>query len=235
MKLYWSGLAVALLLAGCSDPAPAPQPKAKPEAAPEIPVMGPERRILAIGDSLFAGYGLGPGEAYPVRLEAALRASGINARIANAAVSGDTSADIRQRLAFALDNQPQSPELVIVELGGNDMLRGLPPEQTRANLDAILAELKRRGHRVLVMGMLAAPNLGPDYRAKFDPIYPELARKHGAALVPFFLQAVIDKPELIQADHIHPTAEGIAAIVADTSEAVAKALAPSPSAAPLRR
>lgn len=232
MKLYWLATSAALLLAGCGDSASAPQPvedKPVAAAAPEVPVRSPERRILAIGDSLFAGYGLAQNQAYPVRLEAALRAQGINARIANAAVSGDTSAQIRQRLTFALDNQPVKPDLVIVELGGNDMLRGLPPEETRANLDAILTELGKRGHKVLVMGMLAAPNLGADYRAKFDPIFPAMAKKHQASLVPFFLQAVIGKPELVQADRIHPTAPGIELLVADTVDDVAKAL-PPPSA-----
>lgn len=230
MKLYWLGLGAALLLAACGENAPAPQQaegKNATAAAPEVPVAGPERRILVIGDSLFAGYGLAQNQAYPVRLEAALRAQGINARIANAAVSGDTSAQIRQRLTFALDNQAVKPDLVIVELGGNDMLRGLPPEETRANLDAILTELGKRGHKVLVMGMLAAPNLGAEYRAKFDPIYPAMAKKHGAALVPFFLQAIIDKPELVQADRIHPTAPGIELLVADTVDDVAKALPPA--------
>jgi acyl-CoA thioesterase-1 len=225
MKLYWLAAAAALPLAACGGEAPAPAPsQAAIDAPPAIPVMGPERPILAIGDSLFAGYGLAQNQAYPVRLEAALRARGVNARIANAAVSGDTSADIRQRLSFALDNQAIKPELVIVELGGNDMLRGLPPEQTRANLDAILTELGQRGHRVLLMGMLAAPNLGPDYRGQFDPIFPAMAKKHGAALVPFFLQAVVGKPELVQADHIHPTAPGIDLLVADTVDDVAGAL-----------
>lgn len=229
MKLYWLAAVALFSLAGCGEPAPAPvEPKAAAiDAPPAIPVMGPERPILAIGDSLFAGYGLAQNQAYPVRLEAALRARGVNARIANAAVSGDTSADIRQRLTFALDNQLVKPELVIVELGGNDMLRGLPPEQTRANLDAILTELNKRGHKVLVMGMLAAPNLGPDYRAKFDPIFPAMAKKHGAQLVPFFLQAIVGKPELVQADRIHPTAPGIDLLVADTVDEVARALPPA--------
>ncbi len=230
MKLYWMILAAGLLVAGCGDRAPVPEVAPTEVAAADLPVMGPERRILALGDSLFAGYGLGPGEGYPQRLEAALRARGVNARMSVAAVSGDTSADIRARLAFALNNQTAPPDLVIVELGGNDMLRGLPPELTRANLDAILDELDRRKYRALVMGMLAAPNLGADYRAKFDPIYPALAKAHNAALVPFFLQAVIDKPELVQADHIHPTAEGIMALVADTVDDVAAALPPSAGA-----
>lgn len=224
MKLYWIAAAALALLGGCGSETPPAPVQAAANAASTAPVAGPERRILTIGDSLFAGYGLGQGESYPAKLEAALRAQGINARIANAAVSGDTSAAIRQRFVFALDNQPQPPDLVIVELGGNDMLRGISPAETRANLDAILTELARRKLRVLVMGMLAAPNLGPDYRAQFDPLYPALAKKHGAALVPFFLQAVIGKPELIQSDHVHPTVQGIDAMVADTVDDVTAAL-----------
>lgn len=236
MKLYAAAvLAAALALAGCdgnpADLSPQSSEQAKgaasaagPDAPPDIPVMGRERRIVALGDSLFAGYGLNPGESYPARLEAALRARGINARIANAGVSGDTTAAGLQRLAFTLDSQPQPPELVVISLGGNDLLRGISPEQTRANLDAMLTELSRRKIPALLMGMLAPPNLGEDYRAKFDPIYPALARKHGAALVPFFLQAVIDKPELRLPDHIHPTAKGVEALVAATADQVGGAL-----------
>lgn len=219
MKSVFPALALGLL-AACQR-SPAPEPAA---TASEMALPGPERHVLAIGDSLFAGYGLDRGQSYPDRLEAALRARGINVRIANAGVSGDTSSDIRARLAFALDGQPQPPELVLVELGGNDLLRGLPPPQLRANLDAILGELGRRRLKVVVMGMLAPPNLGADYARAFDPIYPALARKHGDTLVPFFLQAVIGKPQLVQADHLHPTAAGVEAIVADTLPTVEKAL-----------
>ena len=233
MKLYWAVLPV-LLLAACdsSDTPPAPPPsQSSADAPPEIPVMGAERRILAFGDSLFTGYRLKPGEGYPERLEAALRARGINARIANAGLSGDTTAGGLQRLKFTLDNQPAKPDLVVISLGGNDMLRGLPASATRANLDAILAELGRRQIRVLLLGMLAAPNLGADYARDFNTIYPALARKHDAALVPFFLQAVIDKPELRQADHIHPTRQGIEELVAATAVDVAKALPPAAAGA----
>lgn len=229
MKVYASAVCSALLLlAGCgsADDAPASVAiTAKADAPPpEMPVMGREVRILALGDSLFAGYGLKPGESYPARLEATLRARGINARIANAGVSGDTTAGGLQRLAFTLNSQQQAPELVVISLGGNDMLRGLPPEQTRANLDAILTELDRRKIPALLMGMLAPPNLGADYAAKFNRTYPDLAKAHHAALVPFFLQAVIDKPELRQADHVHPTAAGVEALVGATVAQVMQGL-----------
>lgn len=232
MKLYVPALAGALLLAACgkSEPPP-PPPSESAEAPPEIPVMGREMRILALGDSLFAGYGLKSDQSYPARLEAALRARGINARIANAGVSGNTTADGLARLAFTLDNQKPPPDLALVELGANDMLRALPPEQARANLDAILAELGRRSIPVVLMGMLAPPNLGAEYRRAFDAIYPALAKKHGAVLVPFFLQAVMDRPDLVQEDRLHPTEHGIDAIVAATIDKVAAAV-PKPTAPP---
>ena len=222
MKLYWTGLAALALLAACGS---GDADKAASGTA-AIAMQGEEQRIVAIGDSLFAGYGLSPDQSYPARLEAALRGQGFNVRVANAGVSGDTSAQIRGRLAFTLDNQPSKPALVIVELGGNDLLRGLPPEQLRDNLDAILAELKRRQLPTLVMGMLAPPNLGKGYAAKFNPIYPELAKKHGATLVPFFLQAIVGKADLVQADHVHPTAPGVEAVVGGTLRYVIRALPP---------
>lgn len=239
MKLYRALVVlVGLMQAGCSreePPAAAPSETAvREDAPPAIPIMGPERRVLAFGDSLFTGYGLERGQGYPERLEAALRAKGINARMANAGVSGDTTAGGRQRLAFALDSQPRRPDLVIVSLGGNDMLRGLPPAETRANLDAILAELKRRNIKALLMGMLAPPNLGADYRQAFDPIYPTLAKVYDAALVPFFLQPVFGHADMVQPDRIHPTAPGIEAMVAATADAVVGALPREAAPAPPR-
>jgi acyl-CoA thioesterase I len=220
MKLYW--LATVLLLGACGGEAPVPQPSAEPAALPAP--QGPEVQILALGDSLFAGYGLEPGQSYPARLETALRSQGINARIANAGVSGDTTAGGLQRLEFTLNGQAKAPELVIISLGGNDMLRGVAPAETRANLDAILTELGERKIKAVLLGMLAAPNLGAEYRGAFDPIYPALAKKHDSALVPFFLQPLIGKPELVQADRIHPTLTGIDLLVADTVDEVAGAV-----------
>lgn len=220
-------LAVSTLALAACDKAPTPPATPSESAAdapPAIPVMGPERPILAFGDSLLAGYGLEDGESYPDRLEQALRARGVNAKIANAGVSGDTTAAGLQRLDFTLKSQAVKPELVIISLGGNDMLRSLPPAQTRQNLEAILKRLQAEKIRVVLLGMLAAPNLGKDYAANFNPIYPQLAQQYGAVLVPFFLQPVIDKPDLLQGDHVHPTAIGIDAIVAATVDDVADAL-----------
>lgn len=237
-KRSWSNIvaigAGLLALAACSDAAD--EGTAAPAAAeaggevlPEIPVMGPERRILAFGDSLFAGYGLDPAQNYPARLEAALRVKGVNAKIANAGVSGDTSAAGLQRLAFTLDAQDKKPDLFILELGGNDLLRGLSPDETKANLGKMLAELKQRGIPVLLMGMRAPPNYGPEYQKQFDALYAELAREHGAALIPFWLEDIYREPELFQADKIHPTAEGIERLVASTLAEVEGALPPPPA------
>lgn len=223
----WSIVGAGLALAGCEAEAPAPEAPAAavPTAAAAAEVAGPAVRVLAFGDSLFAGYGLGdPRLAYPARLEAALRASGRNVRIANAGVSGDTTAAGRQRLAFTLDSQPAKPDLVLLELGGNDLLRGLPPEQTRANLAAMLGELRKREIPVVLMGLQAPPNYGARWQAQFDAIFPELAREFGVPLVPFVTDAVFADPAMLQADRVHPTARGVEALVAATEGAVGAAL-----------
>ena len=229
MKVYVASIAVLALLAGCDEPQKPVMPSAKAaaETQADTPVNGPEVRILAFGDSLLAGYGLKQGEGYPARLEAALRARGINARLIDAAVSGDTSQAGAQRLAFALDAQASPPDLAVVSLGGNDMLRGLPPEETRKSLDAILAEFDKRGIRVVLLGMLAAPNLGKDYADRFNPIFPALAKAHGDTLVPFFMQPLVENPDLVQPDRIHPTAEGVEAMVKSTVDVVAGAVGQS--------
>ena len=232
MVRAWARLAVVMgasvLLAACGSGekgnAGAAASGAGGSSAEVVSVAGPERRVLALGDSLFAGYGLASGQAYPVRLEAALRREGINARVSNAGVSGDTTADGLARLQFTLSSQQRPPDLVLLCLGGNDMLRGLPVAQTRANLDAILTALEQRHLPVVLMGMLAPPNMGPEYARDFDAIYPRLAKRHHVALVPFFLQAVIGRDDLRLADHLHPTAAGVEAIVAAPDGAVVSAL-----------
>lgn len=169
-----------------------------------------ELRILALGDSLTAGYGLGPGEGFPMRLEAALKARGHAVKIIDAGVSGDTTRGGLARLDWSLG---EGADAVIVELGGNDALRGLAPKHTRAALDEILGKLKSRNIPVLLAGMMAPPNLGPDYGAEFNRLYSELAKKHDILLYPFFLDGVAARPELNQGDGIHPTAAGIDVIV----------------------
>lgn len=220
-------VAAALGLGACSDEPAVPEPRAETTVAPApepADVTGPERRILAFGDSLFAGYGLAEGEGYPEVLEVALRRRGINAEVIDSGVSGDTSAAGRQRIEFVLDGLGTAPDLAIVELGGNDLLRGIAPAETRENLSAILTELRERNIPVLLMGMRAPPNLGEAFVSEFDAIYPLLAERFDTALVPFLLEPVFDQPQWIQGDRIHPTAEGIEAMVAATVDDVAEAL-----------
>ena len=223
-------LLIALAACGQSaDPAPQPRetaPVAANDDTPQIPVSGPERRILAFGDSLFAGYGVGTENSYPAKLETALRARGIDARIVNAGVSGDTSGAGRQRLPFVLDKQ-ENIDLVILELGGNDLLRGISPAETRANFEAMLGELRDRGIPVLLMGMRAPPNYGPEFQRDFDALYGDLAQEYGAELIPFWLETVYQRPELFQDDRIHPTEEGLQVLANDTVVEVAEALPPA--------
>lgn len=236
-KRTWSKIALAgalsLALAACSgeadEAANAPEVAADGEPAlPVIPVMGPERKIIAFGDSLFAGYGLDPRDAYPEKLEAALRAKGINADVINAGVSGDTTAAGLNRIGFTLASQKDAPPaLFILELGGNDLLRGLSPEETRANLGKMLAMLKEQKVPVLLMGMRAPPNYGPEFQAQFDAIYRDLAKEYGAALIPFWLEDIYREPALFQQDKIHPTAEGIERLVGSTIGEVEEALPPA--------
>ena len=166
--------------------------------------------VLALGDSLTAGYGLAPGKAFPAQLQAALAGNGIDAKVINGGVSGDTSAGGLARLDWLLGDKP---DLVIVELGANDGLRGLDPDGTRDNLDRIIMRVRETGAHVLLTGMVAPPNLGSDYGERFNAIYPALAQKHGTAFYPFFLDGVAMDPALNQQDGIHPTAEGVAMIV----------------------
>lgn len=170
--------------------------------------------VLAFGDSLTAGYGLAEADAFPVRLQAALAARGIAARVQNAGVSGDTTATGRARLDWALAAAPGGrPDLVILELGANDGLQGLDPARTRANLAAMLESLAARDIPVLLAGMRAPPNLGRAYGAAFDGLYADLARRYGVPLYPFFLDGVAAEARLNQDDGIHPNAAGVGEIV----------------------
>jgi acyl-CoA thioesterase I len=167
-------------------------------------------RILALGDSLTAGFGLPTGEGFTARLEARLKADGADARIANGGVSGDTSTGGLARLDWALADHP---DVVLLELGANDALRGIDPKLTYDNLDKILARLKESGAKVLLLGMRAPPNWGRDYQQEFDAIYPRLAQKYAVPLYPFFLDGVATDPALNQEDGIHPNPAGVAVIV----------------------
>ena len=167
--------------------------------------------ILALGDSLTAGLGVGPTEAFPARLEAALKAKGHDVRVINAGVSGDTATDGAARLDWAL---AEPVDAVIVELGANDALRGLPVAQAEQALDRLLAALAARKLPVLLAGMRAPPNMGAEYQTAFDGMYQRLADKHGVQLYPFFLDGVAADPKLNQADGMHPNPAGVDVIVA---------------------
>ena len=171
---------------------------------------GKTAKIVALGDSLTAGYGLPEKDGFVPRLQAALAAKGVAAEIANAGVSGDTAADGLARLDWSV---PEGTDAVVLELGANDMLRGIKPEVTRAALDQILRRLTQRHIAVLLCGMRAAPNLGADYDHIFERIYPELAAEYGALLYPFFLDGVAGDLSLDQPDGLHPNAAGINVIV----------------------
>lgn len=226
-------LQAALTVAGCSPRdgrAPdAPRvsgndSEAVPTPVATVPVRGPERVVLALGDSLYAGYGLSRGQSLPDAIQARLRAEGINARLVNAGVSGDTSADGRRRLGYTLDRLGKKPDLVLLGLGGNDVLRQLDPTVTRDNLAAMLDELQERDIPVVLTGMLAPPNLGPDYAGKFNAIYPELAKQHHAPLYPFILDGVLGNRALMLPDGVHPNARGVARIADRVTPVVRQAL-----------
>jgi acyl-CoA thioesterase I len=167
--------------------------------------------IVALGDSLTAGFGLPPGQSFPDVLQRSLKAKGYDVEIANAGVSGDTAADGLARLDWAT---PDGVDAAIVEFGANDMLRGYDPAATKKTLSEILSRLEARHIPVLIAGMRAAPNLGPEYDKRFDAIYPDLAQQYGAVLYPFFLDGVAGDPKLNQKDGLHPTKEGVETIVA---------------------
>ena len=208
-----AGFAVAMLLPLVLGPA-----RADASPTPPGPPSGstPAVRLLAFGDSLIHGYGLAAGQTLPERLEAALRALGHSVEVINAGNSGDTTASGRARLDWALGGA--RIDFALVALGGNDALRGLDPAATYDNLDAILTRLAAAGLPVLLAGMLAPRNLGADYTAEFDAVFPRLADRHGVAFYPFLLDGVAMDPALNQADGIHPNPAGV--------EVIAKRLAP---------
>lgn len=178
--------------------------------------------LVAFGDSLTAGYGVDAGDSFPERLEIALRAKGHDVTVQNAGVSGDTTAAGLARLDWALS---ENADGVIVALGANDALRGLPPAETAKNMEAILARIKERELPVMVAGMLAPRNMGEDYGKEFDPIFAASAKTHGAVFYPFFLEGVVTDANLNQADGIHPNRKGVDVIVGKMLATVEKLLA----------
>lgn len=180
--------------------------------------------VLAFGDSLTAGYGLDPGLGFAPQLQATLRRHGIAATVVDGGVSGDTSEAGKARLGWTLDGLERKPDLVILELGANDMLRGLDPGLSENNLDAILGGLERRDIPVLFAGMRAAPNLDPAYVKRFETIYPVLAHRHGVTTYPFFLEGVAAQKGMQQPDGMHPTFAGVKRIALGITPSVKQAL-----------
>jgi acyl-CoA thioesterase I len=178
-------------------------------------------KLVVLGDSLTAGYGLDEGDAFPAKLEAALKARGIDVTVVNAGVSGDTAKQGLERLDWAVDGDADA---VIVELGANDALRGIDPNQTRASLEKIIGKLKSRNIPVMIAGMLAPPNLGAAYKELFDRIYPSLAGEHGLRLYPFFLDGVATIADYNLDDGMHPNARGVDEIVRRMAPKVAEFL-----------
>jgi acyl-CoA thioesterase-1 len=173
--------------------------------APAMPI-----KMVVLGDSLSAGLGLSASAAFPARLQKSLETNGMRVDMINAGVSGDTASGGRDRLDWSV---PEGTQAVILELGANDALRGTDPAVTRAALSDILTRLKARKITVLLCGMLAPPNYGSEYAARFNAIYPELSKSFGVPLYPFFLEGVAADAKLNQADGLHPTAEGVDVIV----------------------
>jgi acyl-CoA thioesterase-1 len=222
--LLASGMMLAFVIAAGGFPGAAPA-----HAAASGPVT-----VLAFGDSLTAGYGLKQGEGFAEQLGAAFRKMGRPVTVINAGVSGDTTAGGLARIDWALagTNGTDKPQVVVLELGANDMLRGLPPEEAKANLQGIIEKAKAAGAKVLLCGMKAQRNLGPDYVARFDAIYPDLAKAEDVALYPFFYDGIV-KPDgsvdqgLLQGDGLHPTEAGAALIVERIMPALLPLLPPS--------
>jgi acyl-CoA thioesterase-1 len=185
------------------------------------PSLSTQVTVLVLGDSLTAGYGLEEDESFPTQLEKRLQTAGYDVDVVNAGVSGDTTAGGLARIEWTLADRP---EIVIVELGGNDALRGLDPTQVYANLDRILTRLEAAECRVILAGMLAPRNLGHEYSGKFDRVYPDLAKRHNVLFYPFFLEGVATDHKLNQADGIHPNAAGVLRIVAGITPLVTIAL-----------
>lgn len=171
-----------------------------------FPLAAEPIRIVGFGDSLMAGYRLDPGQSFPERLEQALRERGHDVVIANAGVSGDTTSGGLERLDWSV---PEETDIVMLELGANDMLRAVPPDVTERNLAEMIERLQTRDIEIILMGMLAAPNLGNAYRETFDAIFPRLAESYGVALYPFFLDGVATQADLTLDDGMHPNAEGV--------------------------
>ncbi len=200
MHLVWLPILVFCLCTICPGPAP----------AGGDPGPAPPKHVLAFGDSLTAGYGLAAEDSFAARLEQALLENGHEVRVTNAGVSGDTTEGGLVRMDWSLEDRP---DLVILELGANDGMRGLPTDRMRSNLEAMIEKCLAVGARVILCGMRAPANYGPLYRYSFDQVYPDIAKKYGIPLYPFFLEGVLTDPALVLDDGLHPNEQGVAEIV----------------------
>jgi acyl-CoA thioesterase I len=207
---YGAALAIIQALTACGQ---SPVAQAPAEVTKKDEQAQYDKLVVVFGDSLYAGYRLGPKEGLAPQLQTTLQAKGINARVHNAGVSGDTSAAGKNRLAFVLDSLKAKPDLVLLGLGGNDMLRGIKPAETESNLKAMLDELKKRDIDVVMTGMLASPNMGQDFAKQFNALYPTLAKRYDAPLLPFILDGVVMDKALMLDDGVHPNAKGVTVVV----------------------
>jgi len=225
---YGFCVAILQLLIACGpaveeNSAPVEQQQAASDTVDE-PAAEAKTLILVFGDSLYAGYGLAPDEGFAPELQKALNAVGQDVKVHNAGVSGDTTAAGLRRMDFVLDSLTRKPDLVLLGLGGNDLLRGLKPADTLANMEAMVKKLSDQDIPVMLTGMLAPPNLGKEFSDQFNVIYPGLAKKYEASLYPFFMAGVVGRSDLILPDGIHPNAEGIDVIVERIAPDVEKLL-----------
>jgi acyl-CoA thioesterase I len=200
-----AGLCLALI--GCDQKTP----KDSSDTTMQTPALAYAGTIVAVGDSLTAGLGVAEDQAYPARLARRLRSDGYNYRVVNAGVSGETSSGALSRIEWVISSL--KPDIVILETGANDGLRGLDPDLLESNLDRLVGRLQAAHIQVILAGMRMLPNLGPEYTRAFSAIYPRIAKKYGVILIPFFLEGVAGKDRLNQADKLHPTGEGYARIV----------------------
>lgn len=223
--LYGALLVLLQALVACGPASQSTNDQPVPTKSVEAPdEMADAKLVVVFGDSLYAGYRLGPKEGFAPQLQAALAEAGVVAKVHNAGVSGDTTAAGKTRLTFVLDNLARKPDLLVLGLGGNDMLRGIKPAETRANLTAMMDDLKKRGIPVILTGMLASPNMGADYSDAFNPIFPSLSKQYDAPLYPFFLDGVVTDKAMMLDDGIHPNAKGVAHIVEGITPLVEGAL-----------
>jgi acyl-CoA thioesterase-1 len=216
------------LAAACSNGQAATSNDGKAAPASEQKAQAPQRSslVVAFGDSLYAGYGLTSSQSFPAALQRALGSQGISAEVINAGVSGETTAGGRNRIGSVLDRLKRKPDLVMVGLGANDVFRGFSPQQTRANLEAIILELKRRGIPVMLTGIAAPAGFQHPYLARFEGVYADLARRHGVALEPSFLDGVITNRKYLLADGVHPNAAGVSRMAERVAPQVAAVLRP---------